>query len=83
VLAEEFAVDVREGGQRLVQVLLALVFRGVEDAEEVGEVQAEVGAVRSSAIFEIEKASRSKRPVSSAKRQNSTRTRKRSSWCPR
>ena len=54
MFAEQVAVDVREGGQRLVQVLLPPVFRGVEHAEQVGEVQAEVGAVLGSAVFEVE-----------------------------
>ena len=50
VLAEEFAVDVREGGERFVEVLLALVFGGVEDAEKVSQLHAEVGAVFGSAV---------------------------------
>ena len=54
VLAEQLAVDVGEGRQRLVQVLLPLVFRRVEHAEEVGQVQAQVGAVLGGAVFEVE-----------------------------
>ena len=54
VLTEKFSVDVRERGQRLVEVLLALVFRSVQHAEQMGEVLAEVGAILGGAIFKIE-----------------------------
>ena len=45
VLGEELAVDVGEGGQSFVEVLLALLGRRVEHVEEPRQVQAEVGAV--------------------------------------
>ena len=47
---EEIAVDVRELGEFFVEVFLALAGVGVEDAEELFEADAEVGAVGRGAV---------------------------------
>ena len=52
MLVEQIAIDVRERGERFVEICLALFRRGVEDFKEPGELFAQVRAVRSGAIFE-------------------------------
>ncbi len=52
--AKSVAVDVREGGEGFVEILLALFWRRVQHVEEACEVQAKVGAVGGGAVQQIE-----------------------------
>ena len=54
MLAEQVAVDVGKLREGFVEVLLALVRRGVEDFKKPGKVLAEVRAVFGRAIFDEE-----------------------------
>ena len=45
MFVEQVAVDVREGGERFIEVCLAIFRRGVEDFKEPGELFAQVRAV--------------------------------------
>ena len=52
-LGEELSVDVFEVGQALVQVLLALFRRGVQQLEQAGQLRAEVGAVLTRLVHDV------------------------------
>ncbi|OQA29814.1 MAG: hypothetical protein BWY57_03196 [Betaproteobacteria bacterium ADurb.Bin341] len=54
-LFEQLAVDVREGGEQLVEVLLATLGQGVQHLEEAGQMQAEVGAIFGRLVLDVER----------------------------
>ena len=52
--AKQLAVDVRKGGQRFVEILLAFLRRRVEHLEQPGQVKPKIGAVRLRAVLDIQ-----------------------------
>ena len=51
---EQITVDVGERGERFVQILLPLVRRRVEHVKQPRQVQTQIRAVRSGAVFKVE-----------------------------